>query len=97
MDHGGCGLLVGVKNNRIVAERAKHWLQIRPGTDAALATQFEFDDIGHYGIGHGYILARPKIVDPPASCRSDIQILNELGKEFGTPNLKGISSRIRKK
>ena len=45
-----------------------------------VATQFEFDDIGHYGIGHGYILARPKIVDPPASCRPDIEILNELGK-----------------
>ena len=45
-----------------------------------VASQFEFDDIGHYGIGHGYILARPKIVDPPASCWPDIRILNELGK-----------------
>ena len=26
------------------------------------ATHFEFDDIGHYGLGHGYILARPKVV-----------------------------------
>jgi anaerobic selenocysteine-containing dehydrogenase len=24
------------------------------------ATQFEFNDIGHIGIGHGYILARPR-------------------------------------
>jgi anaerobic selenocysteine-containing dehydrogenase len=45
-----------------------------------VASHFEFDDIGHYGIGHGYILARPKIVDPPTSCWPDIQILNELGK-----------------
>lgn len=44
------------------------------------ATQFEFNDIGHYGLGHGYILARPKIVDPPGECRSDIGILNDLGR-----------------
>ncbi len=44
------------------------------------ATHFEFDDIGHYGLGHGYILARPKVVDPPADCWPDIKILNELGK-----------------
>jgi len=43
------------------------------------ATSFEFDDIGHYGLGHGYILARPKVVDPPQECRPDIQILNDLG------------------
>jgi len=44
------------------------------------ATQFEFNDIGHYGLGHGHILARPKIVDPPSDCWPDIKILNELGK-----------------
>jgi anaerobic selenocysteine-containing dehydrogenase len=44
------------------------------------ATQFEFNDIGHYGLGHGYILARPKVVDPPDECWPDIKILNELGK-----------------
>ena len=43
------------------------------------ATSFEFDDIGHYGLGHGYVLARPKVVDPPEGCRPDIQILNDLG------------------
>ena len=43
------------------------------------ATSFEFDDIGHYGLGHGYVLARPKVVDPPENCRPDIQILNDLG------------------
>jgi anaerobic selenocysteine-containing dehydrogenase len=44
------------------------------------ATQFEFDDIGHCGLGHGILLARPKVVDPPAECRPDIRIINELGK-----------------
>ncbi len=43
------------------------------------ATHFEFNDIGHYGLGHGYILARPKVVDPPDECWPDIKILNELG------------------
>ncbi len=43
------------------------------------ATGFEFDDIGHYGLGHGYLLARPKVVDPPEACRPDVQILNDLG------------------
>jgi len=44
------------------------------------ATHYEFNDIGHYGLGHGFILARPKVVDPPAACWPDIKILNELGK-----------------
>ena len=44
------------------------------------ATHFEFNDIGHYGLGHGYILARPKVVKPPPKCWPDIKILNELGK-----------------
>jgi len=46
------------------------------------ATNFEFNDIGHYGLGHGHILARPKIVDPPGECWPDIKILNELGKRI---------------
>lgn len=51
-------------------------------TDVVLpaATHFEFNDIGHYGLGHGYILARPRVVEPPKVCWSDIKILNELGK-----------------
>jgi len=44
------------------------------------ATHFEFNDIGHYGLGHGYILARPKVVDPPDECWPDIKILNKLGR-----------------
>lgn len=51
------------------------------------ATHFEFDDIGHLGIGHGYILARPKIVDPPPECWPDIKIMNELGKLISPPEL----------
>ena len=46
------------------------------------ATHFEFNDIGHYGLGHGCILARPKVVNPPKECRPDIEILNELGKSL---------------
>ncbi len=45
-----------------------------------VATHFEFNDIGHYGLGHGYVLARPGIVDPPEQCWPDIKILNELGR-----------------
>jgi anaerobic selenocysteine-containing dehydrogenase len=47
-----------------------------------VAHQFEMNDIGHYGIGHGMILARPKIVDPPEECWPDIKIMNELGKRI---------------
>ncbi|MCX5908016.1 MAG: molybdopterin-dependent oxidoreductase, partial [Deltaproteobacteria bacterium] len=51
------------------------------------ATNFEFDDIGHYGLPHGFLLARPKVVDPPAECRPDSWILNELGKRLGDEKL----------
>lgn len=50
-----------------------------------VATQFEFNDIGHYGLGHGFILPRPKLVDPPPECWPDIKILNELGKRISNP------------
>lgn len=46
------------------------------------ATHFEFNDIGHYGLGHGVLLARPGIVTPPEACRPDMQIINELGKRL---------------
>ncbi len=49
------------------------------------ATQFEFDDIGHYGLGHGIILARKKIVEPPKDCWPDIRIINSLGKRLSKP------------
>jgi len=52
-----------------------------------VASQFEMNDIGHYGIGHGYILARPKIVDPPEECWPDMKIMNELGKLVSSPEL----------
>jgi anaerobic selenocysteine-containing dehydrogenase len=47
------------------------------------ATGFEFDDIGHYGLAHGWIAARPKIVDPPGEAWPDIKILSELGRALG--------------
>jgi len=47
------------------------------------ATNFEFNDIGHFGLPHGFILARPKIVEPQGECWSDSKILNELGKRLG--------------
>lgn len=50
-----------------------------------IAHQYEMNDIGHYGIGHGLIFARPKIVDPPGECWPDIKIMNELGKRISPP------------
>ncbi|NLC06529.1 MAG: molybdopterin-dependent oxidoreductase [Syntrophomonadaceae bacterium] len=52
-----------------------------------VAHQYEMNDIGHYGIGHGMILARPKIVDPPEECWPDMKIMNELGKRVSPPEL----------
>ena len=37
------------------------------------ATNMEYADIGHYGLPHGYILARPKVAEPPHACWSDIR------------------------
>ncbi|MGM0425452.1 MAG: molybdopterin-containing oxidoreductase family protein, partial [Thermodesulfobacteriota bacterium] len=42
----------------------------------------EFNDIGHFGLGHGYILARPQVVDPPGECRPDLWIVNQLGQRL---------------
>ena len=47
------------------------------------ASNFEFDDIGHLGLPHGFILARPKVVEPRGECWPDSKILNELGKRLG--------------
>lgn len=52
-----------------------------------VAHQYEMNDIGHYGIGHGMIVARPKIVEPPEGCWPDIKIINELGKRVSPPEL----------
>jgi anaerobic selenocysteine-containing dehydrogenase len=51
------------------------------------ATHFEFDDIGHYGLGHGIVLARPAIVPPPGECRPDMAIINDLGLKMTLPEL----------
>lgn len=50
-----------------------------------VAHQYEMNDIGHYGIGHGMVLARPRIVDPPEECWPDMKIMNELGKRISPP------------
>jgi anaerobic selenocysteine-containing dehydrogenase len=47
------------------------------------ATGFEFDDLGHFGLAHGWISARPKIVDPPGEAWPDIRVLSELGRSLG--------------
>jgi anaerobic selenocysteine-containing dehydrogenase len=57
------------------------------------ASSFEFEDIGHYGLGHGVITARPHLVDPPPQCRSDMEILIELGKRTTDPGLWPDSAR----
>lgn len=43
-----------------------------------VASHFEFDDLGFYGLPFGKILVRPKIITPPGECRSDVKIINEL-------------------
>lgn len=43
-----------------------------------VATHFEFNDLGFYGLPFGKILARPKIIDPVGECLSDVKIINEL-------------------
>jgi anaerobic selenocysteine-containing dehydrogenase len=47
------------------------------------ATQLEYNDLGHYGLAHGFILARPKVVEPPPECRSNLQIINDLAGKLG--------------
>lgn len=51
------------------------------------AAAFEFNDIGHTGLGHGYILARPKVVDPPDECWPEMKIINEIGKRLTAEEL----------
>ncbi|MEW5723850.1 MAG: molybdopterin-dependent oxidoreductase [Thermodesulfobacteriota bacterium] len=47
------------------------------------ATQLEYDDLGHFGLAHGFVLARPKVVDPPPECRPNPVILNDLAQALG--------------
>ncbi len=51
------------------------------------ATHMEFHDIGNYGLPKSFILARPKIVEPPKEAWSDLRILNELAKTLGLEEL----------
>ncbi len=50
-----------------------------------VAHQYEINDIGHYGLGHGMVLCRSKVVEPPEECWPDIKIMNELGKRISNP------------
>ncbi len=47
-----------------------------------VATHMEFNDLGYYGLPWGKIMARPKMVDPPGECLSDVNILNALGRRL---------------
>ena len=47
-----------------------------------VASHFEFDDLGCMGFQIGRILARPKVIEPPGECRSDIRIINALAKRL---------------
>lgn len=52
-----------------------------------VATHFEFNDLGFYALPFGRILARPKIIDPPGECRSDVKIINELAMRLKLEDL----------
>jgi len=51
------------------------------------ATQLEYNDLGHFGVSHGFVLARPKMVDPPPDCWPNAKIINELAKKLGLESL----------
>jgi anaerobic selenocysteine-containing dehydrogenase len=51
------------------------------------ATQLECDDLGHFGLAHGFLLARPKVVDPPGDARPLSWILNQLGRRLTSHDL----------
>ena len=51
------------------------------------ATHLEYNDLGHYGLAHGFVLARPKAVAPPRDCRSNLQIINDLAGKLGLGSL----------
>lgn len=51
------------------------------------ATEFEFNDLGHFGLGHGFLLPRSKVVEPPAECRPNARIINDLAKALGLGEL----------
>ncbi|MBW1887388.1 MAG: molybdopterin-dependent oxidoreductase [Deltaproteobacteria bacterium] len=48
-----------------------------------VATNYEFNDLGHYGLPLGGVYARPKLIEPVGQCWSDMKILNELAKRVG--------------
>lgn len=47
------------------------------------ATNYEFNELGHYGLPWGSVHARPKLIEPLGQCWPDIKIMNELAKRVG--------------
>jgi anaerobic selenocysteine-containing dehydrogenase len=47
------------------------------------ATRLEHDDLAFYTQPFGRVVARPKVVDPPGNCLSDLRILAELADRMG--------------
>ena len=47
------------------------------------ATCLEFDEFAPYSSPTGFILAYPKVVDPPGQCWSDMKIINQLSQRLG--------------
>lgn len=48
-----------------------------------VAANFEYDDLAFYGVPWGRAIARPKLIDPPGECRSDVAILSDLARRLG--------------
>ena len=48
-----------------------------------VATHFEFNDLGYYGLPVGMVLPRPQLIEPPGECWSDVKIINELAIRLG--------------
>lgn len=48
-----------------------------------VALNLEFDDIGQYPGRSGFITARPKLVEPPGECLSDVMMMNRIGQKMG--------------
>ncbi|MGB9887573.1 MAG: molybdopterin-containing oxidoreductase family protein [Moorellales bacterium] len=52
-----------------------------------VATRMEHDDLAFYTQPFGRVVARPKLVDPPEGCRSDLVLLAELADRLGLGEL----------
>ena len=48
-----------------------------------VAANFEFNELAPYPPFDGYILAYPKLLEPPGECWSDYKIINQLARQLG--------------